>query len=385
MSERRRVLFLFNHDAAHQAAHIAGIMGELALRYADIETIAATGNPAIEAQVRKLVSEEAAAKLTWADMSLPKGLEAMLALPNRLFPAKRLARLRTNEDLFASVDLLVSTERTCLRVKDRLGDRAPLFVYVPHGSGDRNVAYHPDLARFDYHLLSGKKLVDEMVAHNILREDQCRIIGYAKFDTVREGAGKNLFPNEKPVILYNPHFDPRLSSWYEHGPQLLEALAALEDSFNIVFAPHVMLWRKKLHISPEYRMAKQRPEIPESVIGRQNVLIDTDSPALFDMTYTSGADIYIGDVSSQVYEFLRQPKPCIFIDAAHDGDDAYPFWSNGPVVRSVDEVIAAVTDWKGLAERYRAEQERLFRYTIDHDPTRPASLRGAEAIAEILA
>ena len=385
MTQRKRVLFLFNHDAAHQAAHIAGIMAQLALNHPAIEAIAATGNPAIEAQVRKLVSREAADAITFADLSLPAAYEALLAIPNAILPAKRLARLRTNEALFASVDMLVSTERTCLRVKERLGANAPLFVYVPHGSGDRNVAYHPDLSRFDYHLLSGQKLVDEMVAHGIVREDQCRVIGYAKFDTVAEDAGANLFPGDKPTILYNPHFDPRLSSWYDMGPELLEALAGMGDRFNVVFAPHVMLWRKKLHISPEYRIARRRPDIPADIVGQSNVLIDTASPALFDMTYTTGADIYIGDVSSQVYEFLRRPKPCIFIDAAGDGVEAYPFWKNGPVVEDTAGVIAALDDWEALGRSYRETQERLFSYTIDHDPKRSASVRGAEAIEELLA
>ena len=385
MTKRKRVLFLFNHDAAHQAAHIAGIMAELALSHQAIEAIAATGTPAIEAQIRKLISTEAAEAVTFADLSLPPLQEALLALPNKLVPAKRLARLRSNEALFRSVDVLVSTERTCLRVKKRLGSEAPLFIYVPHGSGDRNVAYHPDLSRFDYHLLSGRKLVDEMVAHGIVREDQCRIIGYAKFDTVSAGAPPRLFDNEKPVVLYNPHFDPRLSSWYEFGPQLLEALAGMRDSINLVFAPHVMLWRKSLHISPEYRVAKRRPDIPEGFAELDDVIVDTSSPALFDMTYTTVADVYIGDVSSQVYEFLRTPKTCIFIDAAGDGTDAYPFWDNGPVVRSVDAVVEGVKNWKALASQYRDRQQSLFRYTIDHDPQRTASQRGAQAIADILA
>ena len=199
-----------------------------------------------------------------------------------------------------------------------------------------------------------------------------------------EDAGANLFPNDKPTILYNPHFDPRLSSWYDMGPELLEALAGMGDRFNVVFAPHVMLWRKKLHISPEYRIARRRPDIPADIVGQSNVLIDTASPALFDMTYTTGADIYIGDVSSQVYEFLRSPKPCIFIDAAGDGKDAYPFWANGPVVQSVGEVVSALDDWEKLGSDYRAKQLELFRYTIDHDPARSASERGAQAIAEVL-
>ena len=32
------------------------------------------------------------------------------------------------------------------------------------------------------------------------------------------------------------------------------------------------------------------------------------------MTYTKQADIYLGDVSSQVYEFMLKPRPCIFFN-----------------------------------------------------------------------
>lgn len=387
MSQRKRCLFLFNHDAAHQAAHSVGIMERLAVEYPQIETIAATGNAAIEAQIRKLIRPEVSARITFADLSLSRLQETLLSFPNRVLPAKRLARLRSNDDLFASVDMLVSTERTCLRLKERLqrkGRRSPSFVFVPHGAGDRSVSYHPQLANFDYHLVSGLKVQDEMLAHGIARPENCRIIGYAKFDTIRDDVGTDLFSNDRPTILYNPHFDPHLSSWYDHGPELLTALSEMGDRFNVVFAPHVMLWRKKLHISPEYKVARFRPHIPSQVTGRENFCIDTASPALFDMTYTTGADIYIGDVSSQVYEFLRRPGPCIFIDAARDGADAYPFWANGPVVQTVDAAVAAVLDWQALRREYRARQDELFRYTIDHDPDRSASQRGAEAIAELL-
>ena len=387
MKERKRVLFLFNHDAAHQVAHVAGIMAELAVTRPDIETIAAVGTPAIEKQLRAIVSPEAARALTWEDLSLSRLAEAVLTLPNAILPAKRLARLRDNESLFASVDMLVSPERTCLAVKDRLsgGGKCPKFVFVPHGAGDRSVSYHPALSGFDYHLVSGAKVRDEMVAHEIAQPEDVRIIGYAKFDAFPERSGKRLFDNDLPTILYNPHFDPHLSSWYDHGPELLSALAAMGDRFNLIFAPHVMLWRKHLHISPEYKVARFRPDLPEGIAGRPNVIVDTASPALFDMTYTTAADIYLGDVSSQVYEFLRRPKPCIFIDAAGDGVEAYPFWKNGPVVEDTAGVIAALDDWEKLGRAYRETQERLFSYTIDHDPKRSASVRGAEAIAELLA
>ena len=383
-----RVLFLYNHDAAHQAAHIAGIMAELAASARAIEVIAAVGTPQIERTIRELIGEEAARKVRWVDLSLSPAASAALALPNRIAPVVRLARLRANTALFASAGLIVSPERTCLRVRRRLrramGAAAPRFVFVPHGAGDRNVTYHSELAQFDHFLLSGQKVIDEMVAHGIATPEQCRLIGYAKFDAVAHRPLPRLFANDRPTIVYNPHFDPRLSSWYDHGPAILEALARQGDRFNTVFAPHVMLFRKKLHVSLEYRVARLRPEIPEAALRADNVLIDTAGPALFDMTYTRAADIYLGDVSSQVYEFLRDPGACYFIDAAAQGSGAYQFWRNGPVLRDTRELVEQLPDWRETAARYRPVQERLFAYTMDVDPRRSASRRGADAIVELL-
>lgn len=388
-ARRRTVLFLYNHDAAHQAAHIAGIMAELALRAPSLDVVAAVGTPEIERTTRGLIDGRAAEAVHWLDISLPPLAAAALALPNRIAPVVRLARLDRATELFAGADLVVSPERTCLRARRTLrramGDAAPRFVFVPHGAGDRSVTYHPALGQFDHFLLSGQKVIDEMVAHGIAAPEQCRLIGYAKFDAVGQRPVRSLFDNDRPTIVYNPHFDPKLSSWYLQGPAILEAIAAEHARFNLVFAPHVMLFRKKLHISPEYRVARLRPDIPRVARDAPNILIDTDGPGLFDMTYTRAADIYLGDVSSQVYEFLRDPGACYFVDAAAQGPDAYQFWENGPVVRDIATLMSGLDDWQEIADRYRPTQERLFAYTMDVDPKRTASERGAAAILDILA
>ncbi len=382
-----KILFLFNHDAAHQAAHIAGIMESLSAYRAQVKCIAGVGSPDIRAEIAKLVSEEAAARIVWKDLSLSPLANAALALPNRLLPARRLARLRANETYFSGVDMIVSTERTCLRVKRRLtskGKPVPRFVYVPHGSGDRNVAYHPELAQFDIMLLSGQKLVDEMVSRGLATPDQCHLIGYPKFDAVDLSKTLDLFDNDRPVFVYNPHFDPLLSSWYDHGPDLLRHFAANPALGNLVFAPHVMLFRKRLHISPEYRRARRRPDIPDEAVKASNIHIDVDGPRLFDMSYTLGADAYIGDMSSQVYEFLLKRRPVFFIDTHSEQrpDEAAnrAFWGNGPVVRSVAELAPLLPRLDQIGAEYREAQDRLFGYTIDDSREERAVDRAAHIL-----
>lgn len=290
MTSQRHILFLFNHDAAHQAAHIAGLAAEVAGRGL-ARVIIAYGTPAIRQTVESLLPVGAAQQMTWTELVLPSWLDTLLTPLNKVAPVRRLKRLDQHLDLFASVDIVVSPERTCLRVKRQLGDRAPKFIFVPHGAGDRNVTYHPEMSQFDYMLVSGQKVVDEMHAHGIITPDRCKVIGYPKFDTVDLGHRPRFFANNNPTFLYNPHFDPHLSSWYDMGRDVIDYFASQSNRYNLIVAPHVMLFRKKLHYSLEYRCARMRPDIPSHLPS--NILVDLDSERLFDMSYTRSADVYI--------------------------------------------------------------------------------------------
>jgi len=338
-----KVCFLFNHDAAHQVAHSIGLAAVLCEKYPEIETVIAFGSPAIRSEIEDHLSASQIAALNWHDLSLGKLANGLLSLFNRVFPARRLGRLLMGAKHLRQFDLIVSTERTCLMLKRRWGHEGPDFAYIPHGSGDRNVAYHPALKDFDLMLLSGQKLIDQMVAHDIVPASKCRVIGYPKFDSLIGRTPEKFFGNDNPVFLYNPHFDPVLSSWYDEGEAILEWFHQRQDQYNLIFAPHVMLFFKTTHISPEYKKSRRRPDAAQKYHDVPNIRVDLDSPRLFDMSYTIAADAYIGDVSSQVYEFLYRARPVFFINTHSDGhsaqNPAYEFWRNGPVVRSAEELF----------------------------------------------
>lgn len=382
------VCFLYNHDAGHQVAHSIGIAAALAQGHPEIRTVICYGSRAIRDEIVKHLSQEQVAALDWLDLSLPRWANAALKPINRLAPARRLMRLWAGARLLRKFDMIVSTERTCLTLKRRWRDKGPAFAYVPHGSGDRNVAYHPSLRDFDLFLVSGQKLVDQMVAHNIAPASRCWIVGYSKFDMLKGRTADRFFPDDKPVFIYNPHFDPVLSSWYDHGPAILEWFAA-HPQYNLIFAPHVMLFFKSLHISPEYKKGRLRPDLKPEWYDCPNILIDTGSDRLFDMSYTLAADVYIGDMSSQVYEFLYRPRAAFFVDVhsrgnSNEGKPAYEMWQNGPVVTNALDLFALVPQWQDIAVQYREEQQRLLAYTADTSDPRPSSLRGADAVSAYL-
>ena len=90
-----------------------------------------------------------------------------------------------------------------------------------------------------------------------------------------------------------------------------------------------------------------------------------------DGTYTSIADIYIGDISSMVTEWiLQKPRPCIFINAHNvnwKNNDNYYLWKFGKVVNELKEFEEAVTESISF-NQYNEIQKNLkseFIFTAD--------------------
>src|SRR3546814_14155415 len=103
------------------------------------------------------------------------------------------------------------------------------------------------------------------------------------------------FPKRRSFDL--PHFDEKLSSWLKYGKDIMSYFRD-QDKFNLIFAPHIRILE---------RISNEDISFIRSLSGYENILADLTSDRLFDMTYTRSADIYVGDVSSQVYEFIYEP------------------------------------------------------------------------------
>lgn len=384
-----RAVFLFNHDAAHQVSHLAPIAGAMARLHPGIETIVAYASDTIRSRIESLIGADDTARLRWQELALPGVLGALTGILDRLAPVSRLARLRMHQPLFAASDAVVSTERTCLRIKRRLSpETAPLFIRVPHGTGDRSVTFHPDHRQFDVSLVAGPKMKEQLVANGV---DPARIevTGYSKFEGINLDARPDFFGNDRPTFVYNPHFDPHLSSWFDMGPELLRWFASdAGQAYNLIFAPHVMLFRKAVHISPEYRVGKIRPEIPKEALGAPNILVDTAGPRLFDMSYMLAASGYIGDASSQIYEFLVRPRPVFLLDPngalGTQGEALLPFMGTGVRVECLSDLVPTLARWAEIGARYRPAQEKLIAHSFALSDV-PASERAANAIAAAIA
>ena len=376
-----RIGFLFNHDALHQVAHTAPVMAELART--GVQVAALVSSTEQEAHLQRLLPGGSSVQF----VPLPVGwlTRAVDVVARRVAPFRRVAVLRENRAVLTGFDALVVAETTSALLKTHLGLSGPKLIYIPHGAGDRSVGFRDVTRRFDLVLLSGRKVRDRMLAQGLITPEGHAVVGYPKFDTVDLARVPRLFDNDRPTVLYNPHFDPRLSSWYGLGLDVLDWFAA-QDRFNLVFAPHVMLFKRRLHASAEHRGMRFRRDVPRRFLGLPHVRIDTGSARSTDMTYTRGADIYLGDASSQVYEWIMRPRPCVFLDAAGtrwQGDPNYQHWTLGEVVADVAALPAALDRAEGGFNRFAAVQARAREETFALSEV-PASRRAAEAILAFL-
>lgn len=377
-----RIGFLFNHDAAHQVAHTAPVAAELAALDASVSVSILTSSEGQEERALALVPEALWPRIQVKRLEQPAIPFARLV--DAVSPLGRIGRLRANLGLLGGFDALVVPETTSALLRTRFGLKDTRLIYLPHGAGDRSVGFRKVTSVFDLVLLSGPKVRDRMLADGIIRPQAHAIVGYPKFDTVDLEARPRFFDNGKPVVLYNPHFDPLLSSWYDMGPKVLNWFAG-QDRYNLIFAPHVMLFRRKVHASVEHLRVRRRRDIPARLHDHPGILIDTGSRRSVDMSYILGAGIYLGDASSQIYEWLARPRPAIFLDsheARWRGNPDYAHWNLGQVIGSVDELPAALE--RAEPNTFAEAQSHAFAETFSLTEE-PSARRAARAILGFMA
>ncbi|WP_324749504.1 CDP-glycerol glycerophosphotransferase family protein [Sphingomonas sp. LY54] len=367
-------MFLFVGEP-HQLFHALPLAAELKVSGPDVDlevAVASEGHlpmveqvlaayPGFDPPVRRLVAPRAEHGLRRL------GIRGQLRIPTLL---AALPYLR-------SFDAIVVPERTTTMMRHFLG-RTKL-VFTPHGAGDRAIMLDRRDRHFDFVLVAGEKSERRLLEAGTIRPGAYAVNGYVKMDFMRRLAAQRprLFDNDRPTVLYAPHFRQPLSSWERFGREVIAAFAA-QERYNLVVAPHVRLFHGA---SAKAKRAFEQLAVPGKII------VDLGSDRLVDMTYTSAADIYLGDVSSQVYEFLATPKPCVFLNAHGvdwESDSNYRFWTLGEVVEDPASILPAIDAAPARHGHYAGLQRCALAESVGGDPA-GAARRGAEAIAAFLA
>ena len=311
------------------------------------------------------------------------GSQFLAGALEQLLPATKLLIYRDNLDFFTSFDAVVVSEKTSLLLKTVYGLDKVKLIHTRHGAGDRAIGFNRESAGFDLVLVSGPKIRDRLIAEAGLAPEQIALVGYPKFDLCAENRFADTFPApDRPTVLYNPHPSPKLSSWFKHGAAVLKAFRQ-QDRYNLIFAPHVMLFERKWVVTVDPPSFARVAPPGAKYRAERRIHIDTGSSASSDMSYTNRADIYIGDVSSQVYEFLYRPRPCLFLNShAVDWQDDpnYLHWRAGPVLENADGLLDAIDAAVATHPDYAPVQQALIDATFSLSE-RPSTERAADAIA----
>lgn len=382
----KRICFLFNHDQTHQLAHSLPIALALAAR-GEHRIVVAYAKDTIRAEIERQAEPALLARMELVQLGLRRaGTRLLAGALERLVPATKLLIYRDNLEFFRSFDAVVVSEKTSLLLKTRYGLANLKLIHTRHGAGDRAIGFNRESAGFDLVLVSGPKIRDRLITDAGLRPEQIALVGYPKFDLCADNRFADTFPPpQRPTVIYNPHPSPRLSSWFEHGAAVLEAFRG-QDRYNLIFAPHVMLFARKWVVTVDPpSLARVVPPGP-AYRAERRIHIDPGSAASSDMSYTNRADIYLGDVSSQVYEFLRTPRPCLFLNShgvAWQDDPNYLHWRAGPVLADADGLLDKIDAAVASHCDYAPVQQTLIDATFSLSE-RPSAERAADAIGAFL-
>lgn len=379
-ADDRRIAFIAFHDVA-QAYHFGPVLFELAgLEGAQVDVYC---DEPLEEKLREFAGRYPARdrlRYLRLERTLVARLRALLRgdRTTRVLPWAHLPRLAREYDAIVLPCNYLRRRVKQIARKTPLPDRAA-FVFVPHGG---RAGADPYAEGVDFALAFGVAMERGFKEIGM----PCREVGYPKLDLPRR-PGDRLFAEDRPTVMYNPHW--RVArSWPLWGEKVLEFFAASRE-YNLIFAPHINLFGR--HVDPAV-LARFR--------GLPNIHVDVDGPRLLDLTYATVADAYMGDYSSQVFEVLAlKRRPCLFLDPNRLNEGAVvdervtrlgPLdwielkagWKCGEVVSRFEELPAALARAFANPGAYRAAQDAVVADQFVLTDV-PSGRRAGEAILEV--
>jgi hypothetical protein len=359
----------------HQVLHLAPVAAILSRRFPDLNVTCLHRDDETAAMLNDVRRNMNAFDMTLRSASPPRW-SALLGQTLHRPSVQKLPVLFDIARHYRHARAVIVPERTSTYLR-KMGMKHPSLIHFRHGAGDRAPKSEERLQAFDLIVVPGEKDIDRAVKKHHVDRDRLRSCGCVKIDYLQK-YGRSwdtpLFDNERPVVFYNPHFDMRYSSWGD-ARGVIERFRR-QDRYNLVVAPHVRLGET---LSAHEREGWEAMSVPGKII------VDLNSRRMVDMSYIMAADVYLGDVSSQLYEFLYSPRPVAFLNTHNvdwADDPRYAGWRLGAVADSTEDVLAAID--RAVSEHAQKVTAQKEAVAYAFGDWRGASQRGAEIIGAFL-
>lgn len=375
MISKKRVVFMYLYGL-HQLYHSVVTAMEFSIKNPGIETILLSSNKDHTDALLKVKSYYPDANVKIIELPQPFRYK-YLNIKKKIYPSVNVM-IRRAKKYVINADVVVTTSHGMKKMFRKYKILKPKLVIMKHGAGDRKYSFDPTYGEYNLVLIGGEHHLRVMLEKEIVKKEQIKVIGYPKFDypVDSEKVKSNLFKNTNPIILYNPHWHPKYSSYNKYAKFILEFFQK-NNNYNLIFAPHILLY----HWSVRYQF-----DIDLKSYSGDNIHIDFGSSYSTDNTYTTIGDVYIGDVSSLVYEWVAlKPRPCIFLNAngaQWENNLYYRFWEMGYVINKKSEFKEVFTRSVKDNSFIQLQKNRIKEY-IDITEV-PSSKRAANAITEFL-
>ena len=252
--------------------------------------------------------------------------------------------------IFLEQDVFISSLYNDLIIRDEIAPKKILMIYTAHGPANGPYCFNDLVKQFDYFFCASKKEVEIRREMGQIKSKNYCIGGYLKLDSAKPDK-VNLFSNNKEIVLYNPHWEKKLTSFFKHGFDILNYFKD-HPNMNLIFAPHALLTKRNILLRWCLKNYEKYP----------NIHMDYGSKKSHDFSYTQAADIYLGDVSSQALEFcLIELRKCIFIDVNNNKGSDYISWSLGKVYSTGFNIENALNEIDTLYDdNYKAKQKSII-------------------------
>jgi hypothetical protein len=285
---------------------------------------------------------------------------------NPLLPNKALLLVGIAPCLLGT-PVVVSAEQTSLWIPALLPWLRTRFINVMHGSGTINSREGFRRRKAWRMPVPSEAEQREFVARG-MDPAYVPVVGSVKA-SFRHSTRRHLqFPQHRPIVLYNPHWQRHRSSWWDWGRDIVRQLME-QDRYNVILAPHQRLVEGDAEL---VRIMAEAAKLP-------HVISDVDSFAMVDGSYPAAADIYLGDTSSQVIEFLARPRPCVFLNNTRTdwrSRQDHQIWESGQVLDSPEQLLAALDRAVESHATFLPAQQKLVRDWLGETSGAPERIVG---------